>query len=140
MRWVLFVAFIALLNDSCTKDAASTTLLQERVDTTIAEEKSGGLFMNGPFGSVSGSVKIYNQDGLFLVALAGMVISNGPDLHVYLSKEQQPVHFIDLGKLKSTSGDQVYPVKTAPDFSQYKYVLIHCQKYNHLFGSAEIAP
>lgn len=96
--------------------------------------------MNGPFGSVSGNAKIYKDGNEYQVALVNVMISNGPDLHVYLSKEEQPVHFIDLGKLKSTTGNQLYSVNGMPDFSEYKYVLIHCQKYNHLFGSAEIAP
>jgi hypothetical protein len=139
MRWLLFIAFIALFN-ACKKDVTSTMPAQEYVDTTTAEVKFDGEFMNGPFGSVSGVAKIYDDSGSFQVALTDMTISNGPDLHVYLSKEQQPIHFVDLGKLKSTSGDQVYPVTGRPDFSQYKYVLIHCQKYNHLFGSAAITP
>ena len=65
-----------------------------------------------------------------------MTISNGPDLHVYLSKEAFPVNFIDLGRIKSTSGNQLYTISGMPDFVQYKYALIHCQRYNHLFGSA----
>ena len=140
MRWILFIAFIGLFSSSCKKDVTSTTPVQEHVDTTTAEVKFDGLFINGPYGSVSGSVKIYEDSGSYQVALTDMTISNGPDLHVYLSKEEQPIHFINLGKLKSISGNQVYPVLNAPDFSQYKYVLIHCQKYNHLFGSAQVAP
>jgi len=140
MRWILFITLTGLLSWSCKKDMTSTTPVQEHVDTATAEVKFDGSFMNGPFGSVSGSVKIYEDSGSYQVALADMTISNGPDLHVYLSKEEQPLHFIDLGKLKSTSGNQVYPVANAPDFSQYKYVLIHCQKYDHLFGSARVVP
>jgi hypothetical protein len=67
-----------------------------------------------------------------------VTISNGPDLHVYLSKEVLPVNYIDLGRLQSTSGNQVYELTGNPDFSQYKYALVHCQRYNHLFGSAEL--
>lgn len=138
MRWLLFIAFIAFF--SCTKDVTSTSPLHENVDTATVEIKFDGSFMNGPFGSVSGNAKIYKDGNEYQVALVNVMISNGPDLHVYLSKEEQPVHFIDLGKLKSTTGNQLYSVNGMPDFSEYKYVLIHCQKYNHLFGSAEIAP
>jgi hypothetical protein len=48
------------------------------------------------------------------------------------------MNFIDLGRLQSTSGNQVYTIQGNPDFTQYKYALIHCQRYNHLFGSAEL--
>lgn len=64
--------------------------------------------------------------------------SNGPDLKVYLSKELQPVNFINLGALKSVNGNQVYGVTGMPDIMEYKYALVHCQAFNHLFGSAEL--
>jgi hypothetical protein len=47
-----------------------------------------------------------------------------------------PVNSIDLGALKSTTGNQVYSVVGMPDFLDYKYISIHCVDYNHLFGSA----
>ena len=64
--------------------------------------------------------------------------SNGPDLKVYLSKELQPVNFINLGALKSVNGNQVYDVTGMPDIMEYKYALVHCQAFNHLFGSVEL--
>jgi hypothetical protein len=67
-----------------------------------------------------------------------MRISNGPQLHVYISKEVQPVNFIDLGPLQSTMGNQLYNIPGKPDFSVYKYALVHCKKFNHLFGSAKL--
>jgi hypothetical protein len=62
--------------------------------------------------------------------------SNGPDLRVYLAKEMQPVNFIDLGALKATGGNQVYPFTQSVNFSEYKYALVHCRQFNHLFGWA----
>ena len=91
--------------------------------------------MNGPYGTVSGNVNIYKDSGNYVLALKDFQTSNGPDLHVYLSQEEQPIHFIDLGKLKSTNGNQVYSIHEGTDFEKYKYALIHCQQYNHLFGS-----
>jgi len=126
---------------SCTKQNGSpTTSLNEKPDTTstATDVKYTGMFMNGPYGSVVGAVKIYHQNGKLSLALSDVTISNGPDLHVYLSKEVQPINFIDLGKLKSTAGNQLYDISGMPDFSIYKYALIHCQAYNHLFGSAEL--
>jgi Electron transfer DM13 len=85
---------------------------------------------------VGGSVKIIRDSGRLSLALQDFMSSNGPDLHVYLSQEEQPVHFIELGKLKSTNGNQLYEIPGQPDFKVYGYVLIHCQQYNHLFGIA----
>jgi Electron transfer DM13 len=123
---------------SCKKDKASTAVLNETTDTTTAAKKLMGTFMNGPYGTVMGGVQVYEENNTFTLQLQNVTISNGPDLHVYISKEEQPVNFIDLGKLKSTMGNQVYNIPGKPDFTQYKFALIHCQQYNHLFGSASL--
>jgi len=66
--------------------------------------------------------------------------SNGPDLKVYLSKEKQPVNFVNLGSLKSTSGNQLYAIPSSVNVMDYNFALIHCQQYNHLFGFAQLKP
>ncbi|MBN8676108.1 MAG: DM13 domain-containing protein [Chitinophagales bacterium] len=123
---------------SCVKENTPSTPLNNNVDTSTAIRKYMGSFINGPYGGVSGAASIYFQNNSFILALEGVRISNGPDLHVYLSKEILPVNYIDLGSLQSVSGNQLYNIPGSPDFSQYKYALIHCQRYNHLFGSAEL--
>jgi hypothetical protein len=141
MKKIIFlVAVSCVLLTSCNKKAAPTNPLNETVDTVTAVVKYTGAFSNGPYGTVSGNAKIYLQNNMLKLALEGVSISNGPALHVYLSKEVQPVNFIDLGNLKSTSGNQLYHISNMPDFTKYKYALIHCQQYNHLFGSAELKP
>lgn len=130
----VLVAFLV----SCVKENTPEIVLDNTVDTTVAVPGDNGNFMNGPYGRVSGMATVYNQNGSFILALEDMNISNGPQLHVYLSKEVQPVNFIDLGPLQSTMGNQLYNIPGNPDFSQYKYALVHCKKYNHLFGSAEL--
>lgn len=123
---------------SCRKDASPTTPGNVTVDTTLANIKYRGTFANGAYGSVTGTVKIVLQNNQYSLALENVTISNGPDLHVYLAREVQPVNYIDLGRLQSVSGNQVYAISGTPDFTQYKYALIHCQRFNHLFGSAEL--
>jgi hypothetical protein len=85
---------------------------------------------------VTGKAEIYKKATAIEVNLAGFNSSNGPALHVFISKEAMPVNSIDLGALKSTTGNQVYSVVGMPDFLDYKYISIHCVDYNHLFGSA----
>ncbi len=131
---LLLTAFVC----SCKKENNTpATPGIEMVDTS-AKLKLSGSFSNGPYGSVSGLAKVYLKDGKFTLVLDGVSISNGPDLHVYLSKEVYPINFIDLGKLKSTGGTQVYDIAGSPDFLLYKYALIHCQLFDHLFGSSEL--
>jgi Electron transfer DM13 len=134
---VILLAVCGVLVTACKKNATPTNPLNQTADTS-AVVKYTGTFSNGPYGTVSGSAKIYLQNKMLKLALEGVSISNGPALHVYLSKEVQPINFIDLGNLKSTAGNQLYEISNMPDFTQYKYALIHCQQYNHLFGSAEL--
>ena len=134
--FVVVAAFVFLV--SCVKENTPTRPLNDTVDTTQAMPVNNGDFINGPYGTVSGKATVYSQDGGLVLALQNMRISNGPQLHVYLSKEVQPVNFIDLGSLQSTNGNQLYNIPGDPDLTQYRYALVHCKKYNHLFGSAKL--
>jgi hypothetical protein len=64
--------------------------------------------------------------------------TNGPDVHLYLSIDKQASDFIDLGRLKANIGNQNYPIPADTDFNKYKYVLIWCQPFSVLFGSAQL--
>lgn len=120
---------------SCKKNATPATLLNEMTDTTAVLKYSGD-FISARYGTVAGKAEVYKKVTTFEVKLANFNTSNGPALHVFISKESMPVNFIDLGALKSTSGNQVYSVAGMPDFADYKYISIHCVEYNHLFGWA----
>jgi Electron transfer DM13 len=137
-RIVIPILLMTMVLLSCVKENTPTTPLDNTVDTTVAMGRYTGTFANGPYGNVSGAAKIYLQGTQYKLALENVMISNGPDLHVYISKEVLPATFIDLGSLQSVAGNQLYVIPGSPDFTQYKYALIHCKQYNHLFGSAEL--
>lgn len=131
---IVIAMFVGLA--ACIKGNTPVIPLNNTVDTTVYTPQRNGNFMNGPYGLVSGNAKVYQQNDQFILALENVSISNGPDLHVYLSKEVLPANFIDLGHLQSTIGNHIYPIPDNIDVTQYKYALIHCKQYNHLFGSA----
>lgn len=133
----LFILLICLspVIISCKKNNTPTIVLNEMTDTASVLKYSGD-FTSGPYGTVAGKAEIYKKATAIEVKLAGFNSSNGPALHVFISKEAMPVNFIDLGALKSTTGNQVYTVSGMPDFMDYRYISIHCVAYNHLFGSA----
>jgi type 1 fimbria pilin len=114
----------------CSK--TSTQNLDERVsaDGTV---KFSGTFRGYGSEKVSGQAKIYLIENQYKLKLENFSTTN-----VYLSREVSPSEFISLGNLKSTNGNQVYEITGTPDFSQHRFVLIHCQRYNHLYGSAEL--
>lgn len=95
-----------------------------------------GAFMPTSGITISGVAKVLKDSIRQVVKLDSFSVSPGPDLKVYLSKEYPAINFINLGSLQRNIGVQVYTLPDAVDFASYKYVLIHCQQYNHLFGFA----
>lgn len=63
---------------------------------------------------------------------------NGPDLYVYLSTGKGNDDFVNLGRLKGNVGNQNYELPEDIDLEKYDNVLIWCQRFSVLFGSAEI--
>lgn len=136
----LLIGFLAIFfASSCTKENTPTADLMEKPDTT-AMLKHKGNFQTGPYGSnAKGSAAIYVKDSMLTLVFDSLfLINNGPALHVYLSKEIQPINYIDLGDLKSVMSGQIYDVADNIDFMEYKYALVHCKAYDHLFSYAEL--
>jgi hypothetical protein len=135
-RLVLLLLLFALV--ACKKENTPNLILDEKVDQNQVLEKAKGTFSNGPYGTAFGQAKIYTSGSVNKLALENFSSSNGPDLKVYLSKEKDPVNFINLGDLKATGGNQLYDIPNNIKTTDYKYALIYCKRFSHLFGFAEI--
>jgi hypothetical protein len=139
MKQLLFSIATALAILSCSKDKTGTAT-NDLQSINNASVKLSGLFMATAGIAVKGNAKIVSDGNAFTLVLDSFQISTGPDLKVYLSKKETPFEFINLGPLKSVAGNQTYAVPAGADLSIYKYVLIHCQQYNHLFAIAALKP
>lgn len=138
-RKLMVLAFISCWLMACSKESPLTEVpATDNIDTSNGAVKYTGSFISAPGKSASGTALVLLKNGIYSVALKKMNVSGGPDLRVYLSKQLQPADYIDLGKLKSTSGDQVYQVANNVDFTTYKYALVYCKQFTVLFGSAEL--
>ena len=137
MKAFLTLLITSFLLVSCIRENTSTEDLMEMAPEN-ATLKYSGNFIQGPYGNnVNGKAEIYEKNGIFtLVFNDSFTINNGPDLYVYVSKEQQPTQFVSLGRLKSVNGGQTYTFTSAINFDDYKYAVVHCQQYNHLFSYA----
>ena len=78
------------------------------------------------------------SNGSQILRLEDFRSTNGPDVHLYLSTDKQASDFIDLGRLKANIGNQNYQIPLDTDLNKYKYVLIWCQPFSVLFGSAQL--
>jgi len=130
--------------------AEQDTTINETMTTTMnisqnREENKNlivGDFMgvNDGIHDAEGKAKILTiSDGSQILRLEDFRSTNGPDVHLYLSTDKQASDFIDLGRLKANNGNQNYQIPINTDFSKYKYVLIWCQPFSVLFGSAQLS-
>jgi hypothetical protein len=106
-------------------------------DETKATLLREGAWMGSGSYTVSGVAQIYDDNGKKVLLLNNFSSSNGPDLKVYLSTTAGNASFVNLGKLKSTSGKQTYAIPDGTDIDQFKFALIWCQQFSALFGKAE---
>ncbi len=80
------------------------------------------------------------ENGGNILRLEDLVVTNGPDLYVYLSTDEGASDFVDLGRLKANIGNQNYPISDGTDLTKYNTVLIWCKAFSVLFGSADLEP
>jgi Electron transfer DM13 len=80
------------------------------------------------------------DDASMILRLEDFKATNGPDLYVYLATDNSASDFVNLGRLKGNIGNQNYDIPEGIDFSRYDTVLIWCQAFSVLFGSAILEP
>lgn len=139
MKKLLIIFAIALLS-SCKEEAATPTApIDDNFDTTTSTILKSGM-LAGVGHSVTGTVTVYESGSAKTVVLDPFSSQNGPDLKVYLSKDQNASSYISLGILKSTTGKQSYVIPGNPDVTDYNYAMIWCEQFSVVFGRAEIKP
>ncbi|MCV0366197.1 MAG: DM13 domain-containing protein [Nitrosopumilus sp.] len=79
------------------------------------------------------------EDKSNILRLENFESTNGPDLYVYLSIDDNASDIVNLGKLKANKGNQNYDIPEGTDLQKYNKVLIWCKSFSVLFGSAELS-
>jgi len=93
-----------------------------------------------------GDVAIYRYpDDKQFLRLENFSVVNGPNLRVYLATTVDPLTveelgntYLDLGSLRSNSGNQNYEIPPQARFSEYVSVVIFDTISGHIFGVARI--
>lgn len=94
----------------------------------------------------SGKANIYQlPDNTLVLRLEDFKATNGPDLHVLLTRNPDPRKpedvgndYIDLGKLKGNVGSQNYSVPSEVNFNDYRAVVIFCLPFQVVFSVASL--
>jgi hypothetical protein len=104
---------------------------------TDATVIASGTFQDGNY-VVDGTAMVLEMDGKLFLRLEDFKSESGPGLYVYLSVDLDASDFVDLGELKGTEGNMNYDIPAGTDIDTYNNVLIWCEPFNVLFGSATL--
>ncbi|MBI8989107.1 DM13 domain-containing protein [Corynebacterium meridianum] len=104
-----------------------------------------GMFESVGDHEVSGeAVVVSHGDGTRALHLKGFSSDRGPDLKVVLASvkgdatELTPEQYVDLGPLKSLTGDQIYTISPEVILDEVASVVIWCDEFDVAFGTAEL--
>ncbi len=137
MKKVIFIhVLLCFILMSCSKEGEYTRPLKDDLSLPNPMLLKSGTFAPTSGIIVSGGVETKNQNNELYVKLLNFSITPGPDLKVYLSKNDYPSEFVNLGAIENNK--IFYKIPAGIEIDNYSYVLIHCQQYNHLFAIAKL--
>ena len=94
----------------------------------------------------SGTATILQQGDNRVLRFEEFMVTNGPDLHVILTKHPAPEgrsdvgeDYIDLGSLKGNMGNQNYEIPSDVDLAAYQGVVIYCVPFHVVFATATLS-
>ena len=106
---------------------------------------SGTFFGADAFHEGEGTAVIFQQGNQRVLRFEDFRVTNGPDLHVMLSKNADPLgsgigeDYLDLGQLKGNVGSQNYELPADLDLNEYQSVVIYCVPFHVLFSAASLS-
>lgn len=136
----------ARMNTSIDESMAQINQSISEQQTSQIGNETSDLLLTGSFVGVGDGIHdaqgiakvIPIEGGGDVLRLEDLVVTNGPDLYVYLSTDKSASDFMNLGRLKANIGNQNYPIPVGTDLSKYDTVLIWCRAFSVLFGSADL--
>lgn len=119
-----------------------TTVNEGMTETVaLAQTTISGSFVgvnDGIHNAEGRAIAIALDNGGRILRLEDFRSTNGPDLYVYIATDKSASDFLSLGRLKGNIGNQNYEIPAGADLAKYDTVLIWCQAFSVLFGSAEL--
>jgi hypothetical protein len=136
----------ARINTSIDESMAQINQSLSEQQTVQTGNETSNLLLRGSFMGVGDGIHdaqgiakvIPFEGGGNVLRLEDLVVTNGPDLYVYLSTDNSASDFVSLGRLKANIGNQNYPIPTGTDMTKYDTILIWCRAFSVLFGSADL--
>lgn len=110
-------------------------------EITVSTGALSGDFIGQTGHTVSGTATLtQNAEGKNIVVLEeNFSTQSGPGLYVYFGQSATSgTNGVAIDELKATSGTQTYVIPDNVDVNNYSHVLIYCQPFSIVFGSAEL--
>jgi len=105
--------------------------------------RSGELGYVDAIHNGKGPVRIVDVGGQRFVRFEDVMITNAPDVHVYLSRETggkwEEGTSLYLGALKATNGSFNYELPASADVASYRSVVVWCRAFRVLITWADLA-
>ena len=124
-----------------------TTSVSEGMQEMIAKVAPGsqqppkfsklGTFQGLKGHQATGKAEVITVGDVSFLRFEDFEVTNGPDLHVYMTKNGDVDTGIDLGKLKGNKGSQNYEL-SGINTNMYNIVVIYCQPFHVYFASATL--
>lgn len=130
------IAMIAALFATFAAIPTENAFAEKTVIDEIASSFKGADFIH----NAEGTAKVVtHEDGSQILQFGENFKSTpGPDIYVYLATDGKASEFVSLGKIQSSEGMQEYAIPTGTDLNKYDKVLIWCQAFGVLFGTADL--
>lgn len=114
--------------------------------TTPATVLLRGTFVGADnFHQGEGTATVYRVAKDLILRLDPFTVTNGPDLHVILTKHQAPKGradvkegYIEVAKLKGNVGSQNYTLPQDVRLDDYRAVVIYCKPFHVVFSVATL--
>ncbi|HEY9045843.1 MAG TPA: DM13 domain-containing protein [Ohtaekwangia sp.] len=143
LQWVIISSMLMFACNSEDKPQPVNTIVEPPVTNPQAgSSSSAGSFVSYEHG-LAGKVLLYiDTTNVITLRLEQFTMTQGPDVHVYLSKSSNYSAANVLEVTKLTTGFQGSSINFTFHDTRYTaahvFVLVYCNQYNSLFGYAEL--
>ena len=134
------------VEDTMVKASKENTSASEAMPTGSASVVARGTFRGSDdFHRGEGTATLYRVGQDVVLRLDPFKVTNGPDLHVILTKNAAPKSrpdvdegYVEVTKLKGNIGSQNYALPQGLRLGDYHAVVIYCKPFHVVFATATL--
>ncbi len=131
-----------IMEKSSTLPTTISEEMDDMMDKDSSEQTGPEILKTGEFEGLAGHnakgiAKIIKVNDMTFLRFENFEVTNGPDLRVYMTQDDNVKEGIHLEKLKGSKGDQNYSLDGI-DVEVYDTVIIYCQPFGVYFGQAKL--